>query len=224
MSGYTSDAVKALARIERGEGLTDRDRAIIEPMLRQAVESARIPFLTKPDGYVIGHAKRPALKGLGYCRAILMAAPSYVRAIDIAATSQQEGDPATDDTIDIPGSPGSNFRGAGVSLPKQPIYDWKTIREIREHMRELRLLDTVEAYEELDSLREILGAATFKGETRSFVDETEKARQCVTQAIRYALRSLAEDPETREIGLHLRKHIRTGFQCVYHGGWKWKFS
>ncbi len=221
MTDYTSHALEALGRLKRGEAMTDRDRAIIEPMLQQTVESERIPFVKTTDGYLVGHKKLPIRKGLAYVHQILQR--REVRAIDAVATSQQDGDPATDDSTDLPHKPGSNFKGVGMSLPKQELYDWRAIREVREHMRELKALDTAEAYEELESLREILGHATWKGESRAFVTEAERARQAVTQAIRYSLRRLVDDPETEAIGKHLRKHVRTGCLCSYDGTWKWKF-
>ena len=221
MSDYTPHVLEALGRLKRGEAMTDRDRAIIEPMLHQAVESERIPFVKTTDGYLVGHKKLPIRRGLAYVHQILQR--REVRAIDVVATCLQAGDPATDDSTDLPHNPGSNFKGVGMSLPKQDLVDWRTIRAVRAQMRELQSLDTAEAYEQLEALQEILGAATFKGKSRGFVTESEKARQSVTQAIRYSLRRLVDDPETQEIGQHLRKHIKTGWLCSYDGTWKWKF-
>jgi len=70
------------------------------------------------------------------------------------------------------------------------------------------------AQDELEQLLEHLRSSTgLLGKSRSFIDETERARVAARKAIKRAIDRIAESNET--IGDHLRKAIRTGRHCSY---------
>ena len=60
---------------------------------------------------------------------------------------------------------------------------------------------------------QLSSAAGFAGRTRSFPDQSERARVAVGKAIRRALARVAD--ANAVIGEHLRQTVRTGVRCSY---------
>jgi tetratricopeptide (TPR) repeat protein len=128
--------------------------------------------------------------------------------------------PAVDLVTGLAGLGGAVGEGAG-----QPLLDQEALAEYR---RRLALLDDElanlessadpeqvrRAQAERDWLIAQLASATgLAGRTRSFPDESERARVAVGKAIRRALARIAHADAV--IGEHLRQTVRTGTRCSY---------
>jgi hypothetical protein len=70
------------------------------------------------------------------------------------------------------------------------------------------------ARSEKESLEEyLLAASGFRGRTRTFSIDAERARSSVTKCINVSRKKIRE--KHPELGQHLNKSIKTGFSCSY---------
>jgi hypothetical protein len=107
----------------------------------------------------------------------------------------------------------------------QPLLDREAMRAYRARLTrlndEIRDLEAANEGERAASTRaerdwlesELVSATRIGGRSRSFADDTERARISVGKAIRRALARITDaDPV---IGDHLRRTVRTGVRCTY---------
>lgn len=124
-----------------------------------------------------------------------------------------------------PGSdiPALELLGRPASASGAPVLDEQARRAYRARITRLdtaiaEAADTAEAErhqaERAELVRQITAAAGLGGRTRQLGSDTERARKAVSARIRDALDQILEAHP--ELGLHLRRAIRTGTHCGYH--------
>jgi hypothetical protein len=127
-----------------------------------------------------------------------------------------------DDHMEDIGDISTNVSNAeGVFGKYDPLMDGKYIRAIRHRIDQLEA--SRENLHELEFLRSQLKKDTYRGQPHSHTNEKRKAYYSVRKAIKKAIRILIENPETRDIGLHLDDYIDTGNTCQYTGNWTFSF-
>ncbi len=206
---------------------TKDDVQIIRPLLKKLIANARMPFLRKTDGYVIGTTKFPVMAGLDYIRLLLQKPNELINCRDVLSLGSNKkptkGTRAQDIEFRVMEELQTNYAGADVASSYQEALDDQALRALKDRITTLEDTRTIEDLEELDFLKEFLTQNTFRGNSHQLKSEKEKARQSVTQAINYAIKKLKANEETRDIGIHLDENIKRGSDCRYFGGWKWKF-
>jgi hypothetical protein len=154
-------------------------------------------------------------KGLRYIHRLLQVPGVEVHVLDLEALGLPGGarppEPTGDDLHVSTG-------------PRQPIVDDAArrryqlrIEDLRDQIEEAEATNDPEraarAREELDRLMEELATTFGSRGSRSYADETERARVNVYRAIRKAIEKIRE--EDPSLGHHLDHDIRTGTYCSY---------
>ncbi len=216
-----------MRRVESLLPPTKGDVQIIRPLLTKLIASARTPFLRKADGYLLGTVKFPVMAGLDYIRLLLQKPNELISCKDVfslgANKKPSDGTREQDIEFRVMEELRTNYAGADVASSYQEALDDKALRALKDRITTLEDAKSIEELEELDFLKEFLNKNTFSGDSTKLKSEKEKARQSVTHAIKYAIKKLKANEETKDIGIHLDENIKRGSDCHYFGGWKWKF-
>ena len=235
------------ARVREEWDLTDEDFELLisvtENLVSKLSAEERIRFQHVFGGYVIGNTLVSETIGLKYIQYLLQ--EGVLSCLHLTAGSplppgvtSAEGKEAAamavisyddDHMEDIGDIPPNVTDAEGVfdpydSTTDEPLgllMDGKYMRAIRYRMQQLR--KSGNDPEELEYLEKYFATNTFHGRSKQHVNEKERARQSVCKAIKKAINKLIENPDTQDIGLHLRDNIKFGHDCQYVGTWTWKF-
>lgn len=165
--------------------------------------------------------------GLHYIHQLLSKPRSDINTVELIRTAHGEsesvvtpsylGDPDSDEETNSGFSHGySDFSS------KQTVLDRDTIKACKAKIDELTLeieecrkngIDFTEQEEELNKIHEYLAESSSLNNGRCFLDNVERSRKSVRNAIKRSIDSLMQN--NAGIGLHLKNSIRTGQHCCY---------
>ena len=229
-----SSAAEAYERVVAREPPTDQDAKITGPLLKKLADRERVPFLMVRGGFILGFNE------------ILY--PYYLGGDYVRQLAQNECISAIE--LDSGGAIGSggmlysgNRDGNYDSRDGDDGYDWETsnqqagyeevftLNDRRLYLTEIKRLEdqgeTVETNDDLAFYKKELGLTTYQGRIKSADPEADKIRQRVSQNIYNWYKKMEGEKygndESRIIMAHFRNHIRTGHDCYYTPGWKFKF-
>ena len=240
MSELKAKAMRTLARLREGKDLDTESFELVtnvmESFVMKLTTGERIRFQHVFGGYVIGTTAVSESVGLKYlydllqsgfvsCLHLVSGAP-----LPLGAESQASKDTEMmaveyyDDDFEGGGSLQSNVVSAdGLFYDHDDTeMDDRYLREVRASIKTLK--KSGKSSEDLAMFEKILDESTYRGESKRHSNEREKARLSVRKAIMKAISRLIENPETKDIGLHLQDNIKFGHDCKYVGNWKWKFD
>lgn len=235
MSDISKKAVDALNRIDRGEALTPDQGALVRPRLVQIADRGAIPFIRSDGIFVIKESYFPDDDGFEYIRSILMSSQRkheqdrYISSIELYSGGaigeygiDYAGDPCADSWE---GDDEGGWINPYHKAAPESLYEDSTKRWMVAEAERLRAEgETAETSEDLAFYEEELGQTTFHGNVKGFVSQEERARQNVQKAIKATIDKIIQNPETNDIGFHLKEHIKTGLDCRYTGTCRWRFS
>ena len=114
--------------------------------------------------------------------------------------------------------------GATVDQPGIPVLDVEALKAYRQALDDARAeLDEARSWndhgrvasldETIDALVGQLAAVTASGRVREDSSTRERARKAVSKCIREAIDKI--EPAEPALADHLRRSVRTGYECVY---------